>query len=395
VAEPKYLMKICDVIQFYSPLSGGIKNYVHTKAIWFAENRPDVEHFVIVPGERDEEFKVGNSTFYSIKSTRLPFSKSYRLLCSKRAIERLLITEKPDVMETCDPYITAQICKKLSLVHNIPLVAFYHSDFPRTIPPQIKKFLGNCLSSFLSKCSQRYLKKLYKPNKALIVASSSIASALQSEGFENIVNIPLGIDTEMYVPVKEAENIREKYGISNNKKMIFFVGRFCFEKNILNLVNGFKILHKTADDVQLVLVGDGELKDKICKISEGIDDIHVLPYCENKQELLKLYSTADVFVHPGVLETFGFVAIEAQSCGTKVVSVKDSVVSEGCMHDADNVVAENASPQAIAVAIEKSLLSETSWEQRLIRHKAIEERFSNNNTYSKLTELYEKTMNSC
>jgi len=383
-------MKICDVIQFYSPLSGGIKNYVHTKAIWFAENRADVEHFVIVPGEQDEEFKVGNSTFYSVKSPKLPFSKSYRLLCSKRKIERLLITEKPDVMETCDPYITAQICKKLSLVHNIPSVAFYHSDFPRTIPPQVRKFLGNCLSSFISKCSQRYLKKLYKTNKALVVASSSIASALQSEGFENIVNIPLGIDTEMYVPVKNAEKIRDKFGISNNKKMIFFVGRFCFEKNILNLVNGFKILHKRADDVQLVLVGDGELKDKICQISDGIDDVHILPYCENKQELMKLYSTADVFVHPGILETFGFVAIEAQSCGTKVVSVKDSVVSEGCMHDADNVIADSPSAQDIASAIEKSLLSETSWEQRTNRHKAIEERFSNNNTYSRLTELYER-----
>jgi alpha-1,6-mannosyltransferase len=387
-------MKICDVIQFYSPLSGGIKNYVHTKAIWFAENRQDVEHFVIVPGEKDEEFKIGNSTFYSIKSPRLPFSKSYRLLCSKRKIERLLIKEEPDVLETCDPYITAQICKKLSLTHNIPLVAFYHSDFPRTIPPQIRKLLGSYLSSFLSKCAKRYLKKLYKPNKALVVASSSIASALQSEGFENIVNIPLGIDTEMYVPVKDAADIREKYGISNEKKMIFFVGRFCFEKNILNLVNAFKILHERSDDVQLVLVGDGELKDKIFHLSEGIDDIHILPYCENKKELLKLYSTADVFVHPGVLETFGFVAVEAQSCGTKVVSVKDSVVSEGCVHDEDNVLADSPSAEALASAIEKSLISETSWEERLARHKAIEERFSNDITYSRITKLYEKAAKS-
>ncbi len=386
-------MKICDVIQFYSPLSGGIKNYVHTKAIWFAENRPDIKHFVIVPGEKDEEFKIGNSTFYSVKSPRLPFSKSYRLLCSKQAIERLLIKEKPDVMETCDPYITAQICKKLSLIHNIPLVAFYHSDFPRTIPPQIKKLFGSYLSSCISRWAQRYLKKLYKPNKALVVASSSIAAALQNEKFENIVNIPLGIDTKMYVPIENAADIRKKYGVSNEKKMILFVGRFCFEKNILNLVNGFKILHERADDVQLVLVGDGELKDKICHMAEGIDDIHILPYCENKIELLKLYSTADVFVHPGVLETFGFVAIEAQSCGTKVVSVKDSVVSEGCVHDEDNVLADSPSAESLASAIEKSLISETSWEQRLARHKAIEERFSNDITYSRLTKLYEKVSN--
>jgi alpha-1,6-mannosyltransferase len=383
-------MKICDVIQFYSPLSGGIKNYVHTKALWFAENRPNVEHFAIVPGERNEEFKVGNSTFYSIKSPRLPFSKSYRILCSKKQIERVLLQEQPDVMETCDPYITAKVCNKLAGKHNIPSVAFYHSDFPRTIPVQVRKVLGRHLSSFISKCAQKYLKRLYKSNQALIVASSSIAEALQTEGFENIVNIPLGIDTNLYIPIENAETIRTKYKLSATKSMIFFVGRFCFEKNILSLVNGFKILHKRDSNVQLVLVGDGELKDKICKISENIDDVHILPYCENKQELIQLYSTADVFVHPGVLETFGFVTIEAQSCGTKVVTVKDSVVSEGCLHDVDNIMADNPSAEALVNAIEESLKIETTWEKRLIRHQSIDERFSNDNTYSKLTELYER-----
>jgi alpha-1,6-mannosyltransferase len=108
--------------------------------------------------------------------------------------------------------------------------------------------------------------------------------------------------------------------------------------------------------------------------------------------LIQLYSTADVFVHPGVLETFGFVAIEAQSCGTKVVSVKDSVISEGCVHDADNIIADNPSAEAIANAIEESLKIVTTWEKRLARHKAIEERFSNDNTYSKLVELYERCL---
>ena len=47
-------MKICDVTQFYSPLSGGVKRYVHEK-INYIQNAPDGdEHVLIIPGEKTE-----------------------------------------------------------------------------------------------------------------------------------------------------------------------------------------------------------------------------------------------------------------------------------------------------------------------------------------------------
>jgi len=30
-------MKICDVVQFYSPLSGGVKRYIHDKMAFLAD----------------------------------------------------------------------------------------------------------------------------------------------------------------------------------------------------------------------------------------------------------------------------------------------------------------------------------------------------------------------
>jgi alpha-1,6-mannosyltransferase len=170
--------------------------------------------------------------------------------------------------------------------------------------------------------------------------------------------------------------------------MILFVGRFSFEKNLLNLIDAFKTLSKIRSDMQLVMVGDGELKNKMCKLTEDYQDILILPYFGDKDELMQMYSTADVFVHPGVLETFGFVMIEAQSCGTKVVSVKDSIVHESCRHDEDNIAAEDEFSDAIAEAIDKSLKIHTSWEKRLWRHQQMVERFSNNTTYSRMTKLY-------
>lgn len=381
-------MKICDVVQFYSPLSGGIKNYIHSKAIWFAENRPDIEHLVIVPGHRREEFTIGNSKFYSIKSPKLPLSKSYRVLCSKRHIKRLIEHEKPDIIETGDPYITAKICNSIAKEYEISTVAFYHSDFPRTIPPHFKRAAGQKISSFIEKKTLNYLRNLYSQNDALVVASSTMAGQLAAVGLQNIVNIPLGIDTKLYVPTKPKTHTIEKYGISVSKKNILFVGRFCFEKNIISLVHAFKMLRGKREDIQLVLIGDGEYKKKILNITEGCPDVVILPYLRDKAELIELYTHADVFVHPGVLETFGYVMLEAQSCGTKVVAVQGSVTSEVCTHCKDNVMSENEFPDALAEAIEQSLMVEDSWEKHLKRHQAIAERFSHNNTYSRLSDLY-------
>ena len=42
-------MKICDVTQFYSPVSGGVKRYISEKRRYVLANTRD-EHHLIVPG---------------------------------------------------------------------------------------------------------------------------------------------------------------------------------------------------------------------------------------------------------------------------------------------------------------------------------------------------------
>ena len=46
-------MKICDLTQFYSPVSGGVKRYVSEKVRHIRERTENDEHVLIIPGERD------------------------------------------------------------------------------------------------------------------------------------------------------------------------------------------------------------------------------------------------------------------------------------------------------------------------------------------------------
>ena len=53
-----------------------------------------------------------------------------------------------------------------------------------------------------------------------------------------------------------------------------------------------------------------------------------LPKTESQDELAKAYTAANVFVHPGVEETFGLTVVEAQACGTPVVVTEGSACAE-------------------------------------------------------------------
>ena len=47
-------VKICDLTQFYSPRSGGVKRYVHEKIAYISDRSPDDTHVLIVPGPKTE-----------------------------------------------------------------------------------------------------------------------------------------------------------------------------------------------------------------------------------------------------------------------------------------------------------------------------------------------------
>jgi alpha-1,6-mannosyltransferase len=44
-------VKICDLTQFYSPVSGGVRRYVEQKVTFVRKARPDCQHILVVPGE--------------------------------------------------------------------------------------------------------------------------------------------------------------------------------------------------------------------------------------------------------------------------------------------------------------------------------------------------------
>ena len=105
------------------------------------------------------------------------------------------------------------------------------------------------------------------------------------------------------------------------KHNFIFIGRFAYEKNILNLLNSFSDVSKSDSEWGLLLLGDGPLKkDIVSYISQNkLEDRVQLPGFIQQDKIVKYLVTSDVLILPSYSEPWGLVVNEAMLCSMPVI----------------------------------------------------------------------------
>ena len=346
-------MKVCDLTQFYSPLSGGVKRYVHEKIEYIRKHSPADEHVLIVPGEKTDVVTAERSRIYSIRSPLVSRSARYRALINLSAVGEILEREQPDIIESADPYQVGWKAVSAGKALKIPVVAFYHSHFPEAYLRGASKLLGARAGNSLMSAAQRYIRKLYNRFEATLVPSEPLAQTLKGWGVRNTRLVSLGVNTGNFRPAPDdARETRRSLSIEHDRKLLLYVGRLAPEKNTSLLFQAFEMLAgRRPRGYQLLVIGDGPERKALRRLAAN-HAVKWLQYCTDPLELARYYRAADLFVHPGTQETFGLVALESQACGTPVVGIRGSRLDGIILHDQDSWAGVN-SPDALAAAIEQ------------------------------------------
>ena len=349
-------MKICDLTQFYSPLSGGVKRYVHEKIAYIDKYSPEDEHVLIVPGAKTEMTESGRSRIYTIHSPLVSRSSRYRALLNLRAVEEILEREQPDIIESSDPYQVAWKAIGCGRKLDVPVVAFYHSHFPEAYLRSTAKYFGKRATRAVMNFSARYVRDLYNRFAATFVPSENLADVLRDWGVQNVRVVQLGVNIDIFHPsVNGTAGTRAALGIASDQKFLLYVGRLAREKNTETLFEAFDLLQsRCPGDFHLVVIGDGPQRDQLLHLQKRTDGaVSWVRYCTDSAQLARYYRAADLFVHPGVQETFGLVALESQACGTPVLGIRGSYMDRIIFHEQEWWAREN-SAAALADAIEES-----------------------------------------
>jgi alpha-1,6-mannosyltransferase len=348
-------VKICDLTQFYSPVSGGVKRYLHEKIGYIEKHARRDEHVLIVPGPNAKLQVNGRSRVYAIRSPIVSRTAQYRALLNLRAVEEILDQERPDVIESADPYQLGWRALKVGRELQVPVVGFYHSHFPEAYVRKSAMLLGKRATHRVMKLSRAYVRKLYNQHAATVVASDPLGRLLRDWGVHNVRVLSLGVNTEIFHPDGSGnEAIRRSFGVHRGQKLLLYIGRLAKEKNTANLLRAFKTLQRRRpNEFHLLVIGDGPERTQLRKLQLRSDNLSWIRYCADASELAGFYRAADLFVHPGIQETFGLAALESQACGTPTVGIRGSYMDDVICHDQESWALEN-NPDALANAIEES-----------------------------------------
>jgi len=296
--------------------------------------------------------------------------------------------ERPDIIESGDPYQVAWKAVASGRGLDIPVVGFYHSHFSESILRTVGKFLGPLAVTIAEETCRKYVTTLYNRFECTFVPSPVLAKLLGSWGVENTRTVDLGVDDEIFRPEPtDRAATRQKMGISRDARLLLYVGRLATEKNVRTLFDAFmRLRSRSSEPYELLCLGDGTQRPSLIELQKQTPGVHWMPYCSDPAELARIYRSADLFVHPGVQETFGLVALESQACGTPVVGIRGSYMDRIIFSDQKQWASENT-PAALAEAIEGKFTIDL----RAAGLRASEEargRYSWKTVFSRLMDVY-------
>lgn len=196
-----------------------------------------------------------------------------------------------------------------------------------TYPKTISK--ANCSRNFADK---KRIFTTVPPERMTLITPSRWLADLVGESF--LKNWPVEIrhntiDTSIFKPTPS--DFRERYGIGDRFMIMGCASTWSERKGLSDFVR----LAGELDSEKYAIVLVGLNGKQIRQLSEKLV---ALPKTESPVALAQAYSAADVFVHPGVEETFGMTVVEAQACGTPVVVTEGSACAEAADPDAAIVI---------------------------------------------------------
>lgn len=275
---------------------------------------------------RGADIKLGNSSRFSEilpgSLVKIPFLE--REMKCNPSIWRKLSEGNFDYIVLGGYYhITMLLAIIWALVHSVPyaIISESHLQNPRKIWKSLVKRL---LIPFIIKRAA-----------FLLPLGSFQAEYLTCYGakVKNIYYFPNTSDIDFFIEKsnryrRKKNEIKKELGIKS-KYIVLYVGRLTEEKGLFILLEAFKEVKSSYDNVTLLIVGDGKLRSALEKltIKKEIDNVRFEGFIRNK-ELPCYYAISDIFVLPSRNEPWGVVVTEAMASGLPII-LSDKVGCRG------------------------------------------------------------------
>lgn len=300
------VMRIQIVAESFLPLMNGVTNSVLRVVDEYAAQGHDIS--IIAPHQKGAKKFLKTSSGRKIRVRHIPSIPlagyaDVRIAATNAAqLQRRMMDFAPDVVHLASPTLLGGRAMVAAQRLGIPTVAVYQTDIPG--------YTAKYGMPLLEQAAWQLLKDLHNRATLTLAPSTFTRDQLQERGIERIHLWRRGVDTSQFSPELRSEALRAKLA-EPGERIAIYVGRLAPEKQVEDL----KVVHD-LEGVRLVIVGEGPERDMLERV---LPEARFVGFRSGK-DLATHLASADLFVHPGELETFCQTIQEAMASGIPAIA---------------------------------------------------------------------------
>lgn len=292
------------------------------------------------------------------------------------------------------PFVIAR--KRHDLVHSLLYQSFFTEPFLFNKLTAAKYIFTKSNLEWSNHPTNWNLKCRYSDR--IISISSATDELLDEKGFgSKKAKIFLGIDTRHFRadPGKRA-GLRAAHTIPEDALVFGCAAQFVEWKEHLTALKAFELIAAKQQNAYLVFCGANHRDDYYAQFLQAVEESPFkirIRLLGNLSDMPAFYSMADVFVLPSRYETFGYVYVEAMSCGLPVIGCRAAGPLEIIDEMITGQLVNISDPHDLAVKMDSYVQSPELRKMHgdAARRRAIE-LFSKETMAAKTQELYLQTL---
>lgn len=345
-------MRILDVNNFYAPTGGGVRTYHHRK-LEYCSRDGDITAALVIPDILYSREQADTGVIYRLPSFPLGGS-GYRMILRRKYLEKVIDDFRPDIIEVGSGYFLPGLIDPVASSRGIPVVGFYHSDYPETLIRQTFSLVP-VLESMAVARAWRRVGRTYGRFAGTFAASRVMLTRLRRSGLKRLFHVPLGVDHNLFNPDRRSAAFRERTGAVGGKKLLLFMARLNPEKEISLLMKAYESFRQ-PDRAVLVIIGSGVLSGRVNRFAARYPEVTRLSYRADEDDVSGITASADIFLSLGSYETFCLAALEAMASGAVVVAPDAGGAGELVRGGGVLEPYEPGNPEALARAVSEALM---------------------------------------
>ena len=278
-----------------------------------------IEAMVIAP-RYGEKRRYNNAPVRSLPSIAVPLYPEARLGFATSGLFRDIAAFQPDIAHLFHPAMTGIPTMAMLKWLGVQTVASFHLDYAR-LASQFQ--VGGLRLDVARPLIDQLTRRVFNWADVRLAPSQLVQRQMQALGIRDVGLWRRGVDAEAFHPRFRSSAMRAEMSQGcPDDTLLVYVGRLSDEKQLEHIRPALQQLPNT----RLALVGDGPARQRLERTFAGLP-ANFMGYLRGTR-LASAYASADIFVFPSRLETFGLVVVEAMAAGLPVVAARVGGVTE-------------------------------------------------------------------